>query len=116
MPIRSPFVDTLFLPRFVQGSSKHHSFVIKNNLFITRFLLLDMTFHEVWLQIYQNIKLRKSFECWPILNFLNNKVVLLVNAFTASYHPCFIVFDILVINDKKLANVPLHERIRTIEK
>ncbi|KAK2560071.1 DNA ligase 4 [Acropora cervicornis] len=34
----------------------------------------------------------------------------------ASYHPCFIVFDILVINDKKLANVPLHERIRTIEK
>ncbi|XP_067047572.1 DNA ligase 4-like [Acropora muricata] len=34
----------------------------------------------------------------------------------ASYHPCFIVFDILVINDKKLANVPLRERIRTMEK
>ncbi|XP_015777193.1 PREDICTED: DNA ligase 4-like [Acropora digitifera] len=34
----------------------------------------------------------------------------------ASYHPCFIVFDILVINEKKLANVPLRERIKTMEK
>ncbi|XP_068735127.1 DNA ligase 4-like [Montipora capricornis] len=32
------------------------------------------------------------------------------------YHPCFVVFDILVINDKKLANVPLCERIKTMEK
>ncbi|PFX16725.1 DNA ligase 4 [Stylophora pistillata] len=31
-------------------------------------------------------------------------------------HPCFIVFDILIINDKKLANVPLNERIKSMEK
>lgn len=60
--------------------------------------------------------LEKVLNVGTILNFLSNKVVLLVNAFTASYHPCFIVFDILVINDKKLANVPLRERIRTMEK
>ena len=27
-------------------------------------------------------------------------------------HPCFVVFDILLINDEKLANRPLHERIK----
>lgn len=27
-------------------------------------------------------------------------------------HPCFVVFDVLMINEEKLANVPLHERIK----
>lgn len=31
------------------------------------------------------------------------------------HHPCFIVFDILIINEKKLANVPLRERIKSME-
>lgn len=31
------------------------------------------------------------------------------------HHPCFIVFDILIINEKKLANVPLRERIKFME-
>lgn len=32
------------------------------------------------------------------------------------FHPCFVVFDMLVINEKKLANVPLSERIKSMEK
>ena len=32
------------------------------------------------------------------------------------HHPCFIVFDMLVINEKKLANVPLSERIKSMER
>lgn len=32
------------------------------------------------------------------------------------HHPCFVAFDVLVINEKKLANVPLSERIKSMEK
>lgn len=36
--------------------------------------------------------------------------------FFLGHHPCFIVFDMLVINEKNLANVPLSERIKSMEK
>ena len=30
--------------------------------------------------------------------------------------PCFVAFDVLLVNDKKLANVPLSERIKHLER
>ncbi|XP_073251496.1 DNA ligase 4-like [Porites lutea] len=39
-----------------------------------------------------------------------------LSTYENGYHPCLIVFDILVINETKLANVPLSNRIKTMEK
>ncbi|KAK3736164.1 hypothetical protein QZH41_015551 [Actinostola sp. cb2023] len=38
------------------------------------------------------------------------------STYAKGYHPCFIVFDILLLNDKKLANVPLLERLSALNK
>ena len=50
----------------------------RTNLFITRYLLLDITFHEVWLQNCQNIKLSKSFECRYHIRFFTRLCCLLM--------------------------------------
>ncbi|KAJ7378944.1 DNA ligase (ATP) [Desmophyllum pertusum] len=39
-----------------------------------------------------------------------------LSTYNNGFHPCFVVFDMLVINEKKLANVPLSERIKSMEK
>ena len=31
-------------------------------------------------------------------------------------HPCFVVFDMLMLNDEKLANLPLKERLEKMER
>ena len=35
---------------------------------------------------------------------------------SAGVHPCFVVFDMLMLNDEKLANLPLKERLQKMER
>ena len=36
--------------------------------------------------------------------------------FHAGLHPCFVVFDVLLVNGKSIASLPLKERLANLEK
>ena len=63
------------------------------------------------ISLIYDVRLAKTY-----MHFLLSHVNFLSLSFLdEGHHPCFIVFDILIINEKKLANVPLRERIKSME-
>ena len=38
------------------------------------------------------------------------------NCFATGLHPCFVVFDVLLVNGKSIASLPLKERVENLKK
>ena len=47
---------------------------------------------------------------------MSTNVLSVLQCLILEIQQCFVVFDVLLINDKNLANCPLHERVEHLKK
>ena len=47
---------------------------------------------------------------------LLQNILFIFHCFATGLHPCFVVFDVLLVNGKSIASLPLEERVENLKK